>query len=233
MSLRPPLGWLGLLALMAAVLALTGCDAEDLLQERLRSAQTLSPGAISALLIGGSFFSEDLTCVSAGVMVSRGAIPFWLAALVCTIGVWVSDSVLYGLGVLGRHGLLDRAPLRWIVKRSQLEQGSGLFDRHGAKMIILSRFLPGSRLPLYVSAGLLRYSYAKFAGWMAVAAVLWAPVMVWLSLKLGNALLGWLEAYEKAAWVAVPTVVLVIWLFMKGLEWIVGRKGRAILHEPE
>ena len=211
-------------AIVAAVPFLTGCDTETLFSDGMRSAQSLGPGAISGLIIAGSFFSEDLTCVSAGVLASRGSIDYWLAALVCAIGVWVSDSFLYAVGVLGRYGLLDRAPLRWIVKRHQLERASGVFDRHGAKMVVLSRFLPGSRLPLYVSAGLLRYAYGKFAFWMAVAAILWAPAMVWLAMKLGNALIGWLEAYEKAAWIAVPLAVLAIWLFLRGVEWVVGRK---------
>lgn len=212
-------------------LLLTSCDSEKWFDERMAEAHTLSPAAIAAFLFGGGFVSEDLTCVSAGVLVSKGSLSYWLAALACTLGVWVSDSLIYFWGLLGRRGLLDRAPLRWFVKRSQIERGAGLFERHGAKVLILSRFMPGSRVPIYLAAGFLHYPFPRFAAWMALAAALWAPVMVWLALKLGHALLAWLERYEKIAWIAMPAVVLVIWLGMRVFEKLVARRGERLLGE--
>lgn len=145
--------------------------------------------------------------------------------------MWVSDSLLYFWGLLGRRGLLERAPLRWIVKRAQIERGTGLFERHGAKVLLLSRFMPGSRVPIYLAAGFLNYPFPRFAAWMALAAALWAPVMVWLALKLGNTLLAWLEQYKKIAWIAMPTVVFVIWLGMRGFENLVVHRGEKLLGE--
>lgn len=197
----------------------------------MTAAQNLSPSAIAAFLFGGGFVSEDLACVSAGVLVSKGSLSYVLAAVACTLGVWTSDSVLYLWGVLARRGLLERAPLRWIIKRSQIDRGAGLFRNHGAKILILSRFMPGSRVALYLAAGALRYPYHRFAAWMGLAAVVWAPVMVWLSFKLGDALLGWLEAYEKIAWIAVPIVVFLIWLVMRGIEWVVVKRSGTIIGE--
>jgi membrane protein DedA with SNARE-associated domain len=219
------------LGALLALLPLTSCSSEKWFDERMAEAHTLSPAAIAAFLFGGGFVSEDLTCVSAGVLVSKGSLPYWLAALSCTLGVWVSDSLLYFWGLLGRRGLLERAPLRWIVKRAQIERGTGLFERHGAKVLILSRFMPGSRVPIYLAAGFLNYPFPRFAAWMALAAALWAPVMVWLALKLGDALLAWLERYEKIAWIAMPTVVFVIWLGMRGFEKLVVRRGEKLLGE--
>ena len=95
------------LGALLALLPLTSCSSEKWFDERMAEAHTLSPAAIAAFLFGGGFVSEDLTCVSAGVLVSKGSLPFWLAALSCTLGVWVSDSLLYFWGLLGRRGLLD------------------------------------------------------------------------------------------------------------------------------
>jgi membrane protein DedA with SNARE-associated domain len=205
-------------------LLLTGCDSQQWFGDRMDEADSLPPLSIASLLFGGNFINEELTCVSAGVLSAKGAIPFLLAAIACTLGVWVSDSFLYWLGVLGRRGLLDQAPLRWIVKREQLEKTGALFHGHGVKLVILSRFMPGSRVPIYLTAGLLGYPYGRFAVAMALAAVIWAPAMVWLSMKLGNALLGWLERYEVIAWVAAPAVIVLVWLFMRAMEWIVGKR---------
>lgn len=216
---------------LVLALFLTACDSEKWFDDRMAEAHTLSPGAIAAFLFGGGFVSEDLTCVSAGVLVSKGSLSWWLAALACTLGVWVSDSLIYFWGLLGRRGLLDRAPLRWFVKREQIERGAGMFERHGAKVLILSRFMPGSRVPIYLAAGFLHYPFPRFAAWMALAAALWAPVMVWLAMKLGHTLLAWLERYEKIAWMAMPVVILVIWLGMRVFEKFVVRRGEKLLGE--
>ena len=211
-------------AALLPLLLLAGCDSQQWFDERVRGAGSLSPLSIASLLFGGNFINEELTCVSAGVLSAKGAIPFLLAATACTAGVWVSDSFLYWLGFLGRRGLLDRPPLAWLVKKEQLEKTGALFHGHGIKLVILSRFMPGSRVPIYLTAGALGYPYGRFAVAMALAAVIWAPAMVWIAMKLGDALLGWLERYEAIAWVAAPAVVILVWLFMRGMEWFVGKR---------
>jgi len=214
---------------LLALFLLSSCNREQWFDERLAEAHTISPAAIASFLFAGGFVSEDLSCVSAGLLVSKGSLPYWLAALACALGVWVSDSLIYFWGWIGRRGLLERARLRWFVGRSPIERGAGVFERHGPKVLILSRFMPGSRVPIYLAAGFLQYPFARFAGWMALAAAIWAPVMVWLSLRLGEALLLWLERYEKVSWVAMPMAVLVIWIGLRGLEKLAVLRARPLL----
>lgn len=210
---------------------LCGCDGEQWFNARIAEADRLSPSAIAALLFGGGFVSEDLTCISAGMLAAKGILPTALAMLACTLGVWTSDSLLFFWGWIGRRGLLERRPLNWLVKPAQLQRSARLFERHGAKLLILSRFMPGSRVAIYVAAGALRYPYRWFALWMGIAASLWAPTMVWLSMKLGGALVTWLEAYEKIAWFAMPAAILLVWLVMKGFEKLVSKKSHLMEEE--
>ena len=196
----------------------------------MHEADSLSPLSIASILFGGNFINEEITFVTAGVLSAKGAISFLLAALSCTLGVWSSDSFLYWLGALGRRGLLDRPPLAWLVKKEQLEKTGALFHGHGMKLVILSRFMPGSRVLIYLSAGALGYPYGRFAAGMALAAIVWAPAMVWIAMKLGDVLLGWLERYEVIAWVAAPAVVVVVWLLMRGMEKMIGKRVAAGNH---
>jgi membrane protein DedA with SNARE-associated domain len=218
-----------LLAAGLLPLLLGGCDSQRWFDDRVREADALSPLSIASILFGGNFLNEELACVSAGVLAAKGSIPFPVAVCACTLGVWVSDSFLYLLGFLGRRGLLDRIPLRWIVKRERLERTGALFHGHGLKLVFLSRFMPGSRVPIYLAAGALGYPYGRFAAAMAVAAAIWAPAMVWVAMKLGHALLGWLERYELIAWVAAPAAVVLVWLLMRAMEWVVGKRGERLV----
>ncbi len=221
------------IALAGLLLAffLTGCDGEKWFHDRLADADQLPPAAVAAILFGGGFVSEDLTCISAGMLASKDVIPIALGMLACTLGVWTSDSLLFFWGWIGRRGLLERRPLSWLVKPDQLQRSARLFEKHGAKLLILSRFMPGSRVAIYVAAGALHYPYRWFALWMGIAASLWAPVMVWLSMKLGGALVAWLEAYEKVAWFAMPAAILLVWLAMKGFEKLVSKKSHLLDEE--
>ena len=218
------------MACVAAVALFSGCEwSGQRLDAALAEAESMPPAAIGGLFTLGTFFSEDVTCVSAGVLVSRGVVPYWIAAGCCMLGVWLSDMGLYGIGALGRRGLLDRVPLKWIVSRERLEKGTRLVSRHGAKMIVLSRFLPGSRVPLYVSAGFLRYPFSRYASWMALACVLWTPLMVYFAMKLGEALMNWLSVYEKAAWIVLVAVILAVWGITRALEWYASRRWRRVM----
>lgn len=220
--------WLVAVACGLAVSCLTGCD-EAYLSERLAEAEELPPPVIAVLLGTSTVISEDLACVSAGVLAARDVLPYWMAALGCLAGIWLGDLGLYGLGRLGRGKLLHRAPFRWFISARRVEQGRQLFSQHGGKLVFSSRFLPGSRLPIYVAAGLVKYPFGKFAGFMALACLLWTPVLVAFAMKIGDALLSRLAAYERAVWLVLVLVIVVIWMVTRVLEYGVTHRGRRLL----
>src|SRR3970040_2075824 len=104
-------------------------------------------------IVLGTFISEDLACVGAGLLIQRGEIAALTAVLACTTGIWLGDVGLWALGRLG-----GRAALRWpwVTRRLEGSRVDGLhawLERHAPGAILASRFLPGTRLPLYVGAG--------------------------------------------------------------------------------
>jgi hypothetical protein len=66
---------------------------------------------------------------------------------------------------------------RWIAAE-KLTAASAWIERRGLKVVILSRFTPGLRLPTYLAAGLLRSRFWSFAGYFLLASVLWTPLLV-------------------------------------------------------
>lgn len=215
---------------LAAPLFLAGCDFDGLLTEKLAQASGLDAWQIGVILAAGTLVSEDLSCVSAGVLVSHHVIPFWAAAFACFLGIWVGDMGLYWLGRLGGLRLIRRFPFNWWISERRLEAGEQLFARHGGKLIFTSRFLPGSRVPVYVAAGLLGFPFWRFALAMAVACALWTPLLVGFAMKLGDVLLKWLAVYEKAAGIGFVLVVAIVWLVIQILEYTVTHRGRRLLY---
>jgi membrane protein DedA with SNARE-associated domain len=142
------------------------------------------------ILIGlalGTLISEDLTSISAGLLARNGDITLGAAVAACAFGVYVGDLALWLAGrVLGSR-LLD---VPWISRRIDahaLAALSARIDRNLAATVIASRFLPGTRLPMYVAAGIWGRRPLAFAGWSLLAVLLWTPLLVVLTAAYGSA----------------------------------------------
>jgi membrane protein DedA with SNARE-associated domain len=166
--------------------------------------------AVLLLLALGTLVSEDLSCIAAGLLVADGRLGIGSAAAACFAGILAGDLALFALGrVLGRPAL-GAPPLRWVVTEAAVERASRWFERKGLGVIFLSRFTPGLRLPTYVAAGLLHTPWLTFAGFFAVAGLLWTPLLVGTAALAGEQLaarLGSLGAAELP-WIAALALLL-------------------------
>jgi len=156
--------------------------------------------------------SEDLTCIAVGLLVAHGRIEFLSGTLACFAGIYVGDLLLYLAGRwLGRPAL-ERRPLRWFVSREQVEASSRWFSRRGAVVIGLSRFLPGTRLPTYFAAGVLRTNFWAFSLYFFLAVALWTPLLVALAMLLGDRAFATFESFQQHA---LPlAALLALWIFV-------------------
>ncbi len=137
------------------------------------------------LLAAATLVSEDLTCISAGVLAAQGRIDLGLGIFACFLGIFVGDILLFLAGRFLGRPTLRRAPLKWVVRPEAVERSSAWFARRGALVILISRFVPGLRLPTYLAAGLLNTSFWSFTFYFSLAAALWTPLLVGLSKLLG------------------------------------------------
>jgi membrane protein DedA with SNARE-associated domain len=144
------------------------------------------PGA-PVLLALLTLASEDLACVAAGVLVARGELSPAVAVLACAMGIFAGDCGLWALGRFG-GGVGQAWP--WMARRLTVARKaatSGWLERHAGVVLFVSRFTPGTRLPLYVGAGLVGMSFARFAVWTSVAVSIWTPAVVLASARAGEA----------------------------------------------
>jgi membrane protein DedA with SNARE-associated domain/pimeloyl-ACP methyl ester carboxylesterase len=184
---------------------------------------------IMLIIILGTLISEDLTCIGAGLLVARGLIGFWPATLACFLGIFIGDVGLYVAGrVLGRPAI-KKAPLKWIISERDLEKSAQWFKVKGPAIIIATRFLPGSRMPTYFSAGVIRAGFWMFIFYFILAGLIWTPMLVGISKLLGNELLRYFTVYQDyAIWVFLGAVAFII-TFIKLVIPAFSYKGRRLL----
>src|SRR5216683_2314733 len=160
------------------------------------------------------------------------SLPETQAALALSIflatfmGIWVGDMGLYGLGSsFGRR----TAGSRWLQKYlrpESLAKAEGWFARHGSLALVMSRAIPGSRLPLYVAAGALRLPFRLFAKTTAVCSAVWvcAIFTIWRFLPRTS------SGHQRfLPWLLTASVLFAPWLFSKSAGPVGGwfRKRRS------
>lgn len=181
------------------------------------------------LLAAATLVSEDLTCVAAGLLASHGKLSLLAAMAACLVGIFVGDLLLVLAGRLLGRGLLERAPFRWVLTPQRLERSERWFSAQGAKVVLASRFIPGSRLPLFLAAGILRAPFARVAMALLLAGVVWTPLLVGLSAWTGGAVLARFRSYERVALPAILAAFTVAFLFVKIVVPLFTWRGRRLL----
>ncbi len=142
--------------------------------------------AVTLLFLAlATFLSEDLACISAGVLVAEGRLALWPAILACFVGIFLGDLLLYVVGRLFGRAALRLPPMSWILSEQRLESAGQWISRNGAAMVFISRFTPGARLPTYFMAGMLCTPVRKFLGYFVLAAAVWTPLLVGISAGIG------------------------------------------------
>lgn len=208
-------------------------DSLDKLLPYLDEVKTESEEKLNLLYIFAiavsSLMSEDLAAIGAGVMAVNDLIPYWYAVLGAILGILFGDYSLYFAGrYLGRP-VLEWAPIRWFINDDSLKSSAIWFDKKGPFILFLSRFIPGSRLPVYLMAGILGTGFWKFTLYFGLTVIIWTPIFVWLSMLAGQEILYMYESYGQFA---IPAIVVFIGLLFglyKILPLLFTAAGRRLL----
>jgi membrane protein DedA with SNARE-associated domain len=113
----------------------------------------------------GAPIPEEVAIVCAGLWTAHHpefGLLRWLMLPTCIFAVVLSDSILYTVGrFYGKRLFNLPLMLRWVPRETQ---GRILdnFEKYGVNILLFGRLVPGVRMPLFLTAGLLRLSVARF-----------------------------------------------------------------------
>jgi membrane protein DedA with SNARE-associated domain len=156
-------------------------------------------------IIAGTFVLEDAATLLAAMQVATGGIPLAVALLSLYAGIILGDLGLYGLGRLS----LENAWARRLVPQRRQELGREWATQRIMPIVIVSRFIPGLRLPTYTTLGYLRAPVQKFALAAILATLVWTSGLFFISMKLGMLLMRYLGVWRWAG-LAVFCVILIL-----------------------
>ena len=150
---------------------------------------TYGAWAMMMLLFASGFgipIGEEVVNVPAGILVGKGylpPIPVYIAAYVGVLGgdfLWFSICRFFG------KGLLSRKWFRRFIHPRRLLEAKHQFDKTSGGMLILARFIPGSRSPALTIAALMRMGWKRFIAIELICCIIATPIQVTLGILIGR-----------------------------------------------
>jgi membrane protein DedA with SNARE-associated domain len=145
-------------------------------------------------IIAGTFILEDAATLLAAMQVATGAISLPLALIALYAGILLGDLGLYGLG---RASASNEWAKKLVPPRRQ-DIGREWVATRVIPLVLVSRFIPGLRLPTYTTLGFLKAPLQKFTLAAIAATLIWTSGLFFISMKLGLLLMHYLGVWRWA-----------------------------------
>lgn len=185
------------------------------MQEWLDSLAQANESLKFFIIAASTLISEDLTCISTGNLIAKDIVNPVLGTLACFFGIFVGDGLLYVVGLLMGKRALKLPILRNILSEQRVETCKSWFESNGFKAVLVSRFIPGTRLPTYFAAGILGSRAKYFLLAAALATAIWTPLIVIGSWLYGAQMEKWFQFSKTKGGFAIIISIVSAFILLK------------------
>ena len=162
--------------------------------------------AESGLLIGFFLPGDSLLFIAGFLSSSAGGEvlpPLPVVAAATFVAAVAGDQVGYLFGQRVGPNLFDRNESRFFNPQN-IQKARDFFDRHGAKTIVMARFVPVVRTFTPIVAGVGRMNYRTFVTFNIVGGLLWGVGVTTLGHFLGE--VSWIENNIEIALIIIVLI---------------------------
>jgi membrane-associated protein len=138
-------------------------------------------------LLIGFFLPGDSLLITAGLVAAAGHLDIWRLNLLLILAAILGDSVGYAIGRRLGPRLFTR-PQSLLFNPRHVERTRAFYARHGAKTIVIARFVPIVRTFAPVVAGVGQMEYRRFVIYNVAGGIGWVTSMTWAGYLLGQAI---------------------------------------------
>lgn len=162
-----------------------------------------------SFVLTGMFVPGTVLLVIMGGLVPQGYYSFYDLALYAVIGSILGDAASFELGRVGRFHVE-----RFRAVRTYLGAGESFFRKHGAKSVVIGRFVGPIRPIIPFVAGVSHMHRLTFYAFNIVSAIGWSVCYLLLGYLFGYAwksALAWSSAAVSAVVVVLLAVFFIRW----------------------
>jgi membrane-associated protein len=131
------------------------------------------------------FLPGDSLLFAAGAIAALGSLNIWLIVLLLIVAAVLGDTVNYWIGHYFGRKIVDNPKIKF-VNQEHIDKTEQFYKKHGAKTIILARFVPIVRTfaPFVAGVGVMHYS--TFILYNVIGGTLWVGIFSLLGYFFGN-----------------------------------------------
>jgi membrane-associated protein len=135
-------------------------------------------------LVVTPFLPGDSLLFAVGAIAARGQLDAPFSFLLLVAAAVIGDQVNYWAGrTIGLKGFRENARF---LKTSHIDKTNAFYEKHGAKTIVLARFLPILRTFAPFVAGLGRMRYRRFIAYSFFGGLFWVGSCILAGYLFGN-----------------------------------------------
>src|SRR5207249_4434133 len=164
----------------------------------------------STAIILLSFVSEDAATISSALSIFGVPLKWPLGFASCFAVIWLGVLGVYSLARYAGKNVLRSRWLARFADQASITRCQKTFARNNSFALIASRFIPGTRLPTYLAAGLFAMPARRFALITAIGALLWISVFFALTKLLGSHAVVWFTFTQTKIAAFVFTALLLL-----------------------
>ena len=184
------------------------------------------PLAMIVLLFASGFgipIGEEVVNIPAGIFVGQGELAPGSAYLAAYIGVLGGDFIWFSLCRFLGKSLLRRKWFKRLAHPRRLLQVKHKFDRRGGWVLVIARFIPGTRTPALTVAGIMHMPWRSFTLIELGLCAVTTSLQVTLGVLIGRRIAG--QSLEATVLTALATVAAIL-ATTALITWLVNRRRK-------
>lgn len=179
----------------------------------------------------GQFFLAYGYIIAFPVMVVEGPLSTMLMAALASGGYFnvlvvfllsffadiISDYIFYEIGRRGARGAIIRLSKIFRYDPNRIQSVQGFFYRYGGLAVFLAKLLPGMVPPVFIAAGMSRYSRVRLLLYAMPAGIVWSAALCAIGYYFGHSITSVERLLSKTGIViCVIAVALILYLLFFG-----------------
>lgn len=190
-----------------------------MLQQIISYISTLDPALVYVVLFFFAFIENifppspsDVVVVVGATLVANSTLGFIPILILTTIGSTIGFVVMYFIGEFFGGKILRAGKLKFITKEG-LDKADSWFHKYGYKLILINRFMPGTRAVMSFFSGVHRLKQTPTFIYAAVSSFFWNAFLIFIGIMVGrnvDLIDKYLKTYENIFLVIMVLVVSVI-----------------------
>ena len=172
-------------------------------------------GVIAVLFICGLGLPlpEEIPLVLAGYLVYVGHVNLEVCFVATFVAILAGDSALFLIGQKLGNRIFDIPMFSKLLTPKRMTKVNQYFQRYGNRVVFIARFMAGVRSTVFLTAGILQMPFRRFLLLDGIAALISAPLIVWLAyrlFRLGDEIGDGLSYIRQIGWMLFFVVFVLV-----------------------